>query len=85
MTTRNPHGLSVPSGVPLHRQSQTGGGCLITALILSAPTDVSLRAEVIVAKDDAEALSIAKQFVDGHDVELWQLDRKIGVLHKREI
>lgn len=43
-----------------------------------------IAAEVIVAKDDAEALSIAKRFVDGHDVELWHLDRKIGVLHKDE-
>lgn len=26
---------------------------------------------------DAEAIELAKQFVDGRDVELWQLDRKI--------
>jgi hypothetical protein len=27
--------------------------------------------------DDVEAIRLAKQLVDGHDVELWQLDRKI--------
>ena len=30
------------------------------------------------ARDDAAASEAAKQLVDGHDVELWQLDRKIG-------
>ena len=30
------------------------------------------------APDDEEAISAAKQLVDGHDVELWQRDRKIG-------
>ncbi|MBT1515368.1 hypothetical protein KIP88_33270 [Bradyrhizobium sp. SRL28] len=27
--------------------------------------------------DGAEAIRLAKQFVDGHDVELWQLDRHV--------
>jgi hypothetical protein len=27
--------------------------------------------------DDSEAIERAKQLVDGHDVELWQRDRKI--------
>ena len=27
--------------------------------------------------DDVEAIKLAKQLVDGYDVELWQLDRKI--------
>jgi hypothetical protein len=27
--------------------------------------------------DEAEAIRLAKQLVDGHDVELWQLDRHI--------
>jgi hypothetical protein len=40
--------------------------------------------EVITADDDERAIEIAKTFVDGHDVELWQLDRKIAVLsHKK--
>ena len=29
------------------------------------------------APDDVGAISHAKQYVDGHDVELWQLDRRI--------
>lgn len=34
----------------------------------------------IEAATDAEALTVARQFVDGCDVEVWQLDRKIGRL-----
>lgn len=30
--------------------------------------------------DDSEAVEKAKQLVDGHDVELWQRDRKIARL-----
>ena len=30
--------------------------------------------------DDVEALRLAEQLVDGCDVELWQLDRKIETL-----
>ena len=33
------------------------------------------------ADNDAEALRAARQLVDGHDVEVWLLDRKIGRLH----
>jgi hypothetical protein len=36
--------------------------------------------------DDAEATEQAKQLVDGHDVELWQRDRKIASFdHKPKI
>ena len=28
--------------------------------------------------DDTEAMEKAKQLVDGHDVELWQRDRKVA-------
>jgi hypothetical protein len=34
----------------------------------------------IEADSDAEALEIAKQFVEGNDVEVWLLDRKVGRL-----
>ena len=34
----------------------------------------------IEAETDADALAAAHQFVDGCDVEVWQLDRKIGRL-----
>jgi hypothetical protein len=38
--------------------------------------------EVIIAKDDDGAIKIAEKLVDGHDVEVWQLDRKIVVLRQ---
>jgi hypothetical protein len=39
----------------------------------------------LICSDDAEAIEKAKQLVDGHDVELWQLDRKIATFsHKAE-
>ena len=31
----------------------------------------------LMCRDDEEAIGLAKQLVDGNDVELWQLDRKI--------
>ena len=34
------------------------------------------------AETDAEALRAARRFVDGCDVEVWHLDRKIGVLER---
>jgi hypothetical protein len=33
---------------------------------------------VLDAPDEAAAVEAAKQLVDGHDVELWQRDRKIA-------
>jgi hypothetical protein len=38
------------------------------------------------AEDDVQAVHIAQQYVDGHDIEVWQLDRVIGKLkrHKEE-
>jgi hypothetical protein len=39
----------------------------------------------LVCADDAEAMEKAKRLAVGHDVELWQLDRKIATLnHKPE-
>jgi hypothetical protein len=35
------------------------------------------------ADTDAEALKVALNFVDGCDVEVWQLDRKVGRLEPR--
>jgi hypothetical protein len=40
--------------------------------------------EVITAGDDAAAIEAARQFVDGCDVEVWELDRKIAVLTREE-
>ena len=36
-----------------------------------------LRAIELVCPDDDSATEYAKQLVDGHDIELWQRDRKI--------
>jgi hypothetical protein len=36
----------------------------------------------IEAATDEEALEAAKQLVDGHDVEVWLLDREIGRLKR---
>ena len=38
-----------------------------------------IRAIELVCPDDDTATQYAKQLVDGHDVELWQGDRKIEV------
>lgn len=35
------------------------------------------------ANSDDEAMESAQQLVDGHDVEVWLLDRMVGRLSKR--
>ena len=42
---------------------------------------IQSRIELICIDDDA--LERAKELVDGHDVELWQLDRKVATFAKR--
>jgi len=37
-----------------------------------------IRAVHLVCSDDSAALAQAKQLVDGHDIELWQGDRKLA-------
>jgi hypothetical protein len=37
------------------------------------------------AETDEEALRAAKQYVDGCDVEVWYLDRKIGWLSRQKL
>jgi hypothetical protein len=37
----------------------------------------------LVCVDDDEAMKKAKQLVDGHDVELWQRDRKIATFERK--
>jgi hypothetical protein len=37
----------------------------------------------LICKDDEAAKTQAKQLVDGHDIELWQRDRKLATFkHK---
>jgi hypothetical protein len=40
--------------------------------------------EIITADGDEEALKLADRLVDGHDVEVWDLDRKVAVLFHKE-
>jgi hypothetical protein len=42
--------------------------------------DRILSAKEIQADSDEEALDVAKQFVEGFDIEIWCLDRKVGRL-----
>jgi hypothetical protein len=37
-----------------------------------------IRAIELACPDDEVAKEYAKQFVDGHDIELWQQDRKVA-------
>jgi hypothetical protein len=39
---------------------------------------------VLDAPDDAAAVISARQLVDGHDVELWQRDRKIAKFEQKK-
>lgn len=42
------------------------------------------RAVAVDALDDEAAMVAARQLVDGHDVELWQRDRKIAKFDRKE-
>ena len=46
------------------------------AYILGPDGHIHDRVDML-ATDDGEAIKLANQLVDGHDVELWQLGRKI--------
>jgi len=50
--------------------------------VLIGPDGRQSRIELICI-DDHDAREHAKQLIDGHDVELWQLDRKIAKFAKR--
>ncbi|MEA2793172.1 MAG: hypothetical protein QOI87_552 [Bradyrhizobium sp.] len=43
----------------------------------------ALKAIKLDCPDDEAAVKSAKQFIDGHDIQLWQLDRKVATFaHK---
>jgi hypothetical protein len=44
-------------------------------------TGRTINVREIVARDDTEAIAQAKQYVDRHDIELWQQARKLKLLH----
>jgi len=48
------------------------------AFILGPDGHVQARVDLIYADDENSAREQAKRLVDGHDVELWQLNRKIA-------
>jgi hypothetical protein len=50
--------------------------------ILGADGHVQSRFELR-CSNETEAIKLAKQFVNGHDVELWQLDRKIHTFSRQ--
>jgi hypothetical protein len=46
------------------------------AYIMGPDGHVQNRVDLL-CNDEAEAIRLAKQLVDGHDVELWQLGRRV--------
>jgi hypothetical protein len=42
-----------------------------------------IRAIQLDCADDKAAIESAKQLVNGHDVELWQLDRKVAKFERK--
>ena len=53
------------------------------AYIIGPDGHVLRRIDLFCTDDDA-AIRQAKQLVDGHDVELWQLDRRIAEFKQEE-
>jgi hypothetical protein len=51
------------------------------AYILGADGHVENRVDLM-CEDEAEATRLAKQLVDGHDVELWQLARRVETFRR---
>jgi hypothetical protein len=51
------------------------------AYILGADGQVENRVDLM-CEDEAEAIRLAKQLVDGHDVELWQLGRRVETFRR---
>ena len=50
------------------------------AFLVDRAGHVSEPPKIIVADTDEEAIEAASPLVDGHDVELWYLDRRVAVL-----
>lgn len=53
------------------------------AYMLGADDHVQHRVD-LVCDDEAEAIGLAKQLGDGHDVELWQLGRLIKTFRSHD-
>jgi hypothetical protein len=48
------------------------------AIIIGPDGHVQYRVE-LQCRDESKAIELARQFVNGNDVELWQLDRQIEI------
>jgi hypothetical protein len=35
---------------------------------------------IVECKDDEEALEVARQHVDGHDIEIWRDSKRVGLI-----
>jgi hypothetical protein len=55
------------------------------AFILGPDGHVQARVDLIYADDENSAREQAKRLTDGHDVELWQLGRKIATFTHKEV
>jgi hypothetical protein len=51
------------------------------AYILGADGHVENRVDLM-CEEEAEAVRLAKQLVEGHDVELWQLGRRVETFRR---
>jgi hypothetical protein len=67
---RNLQGIGPTKGIPSEAASEQWNCC----------TYATDDAVPLICTDDAEAMEKAKQLAVGHDVELWQLDRKIATI-----
>ncbi len=43
-----------------------------------------IKARDLVLNDDADAIKAAKQLVNGHDVEVWERNRKVAAAKRHE-
>jgi hypothetical protein len=50
------------------------------AYLLDEAGHISHPPKIIAAETDDEAVEAAMPFVNGHDVELWHLDRRVALL-----
>jgi hypothetical protein len=78
---RFPHGSLFPVFMSGALSPGRGGGATYRAYLIDE-NDRVVSYKAVEACSDAEALQAARQFVDGCDVEVWHLDRKIGRLDR---
>jgi hypothetical protein len=45
---------------------------------------VSASPRIVECKDDDEALEIARRYVDGHDIEIWRDNKRVGLIASKK-